>query len=353
MTRSPLCAGLALAAVACGGGDPQKPIGTTEWAVPFARPIGSVAVAGASGHVAAYNNQRAVFFAPDGGVSWDQDFPNGGQDASMAIDPDGAAYAAKPISDSQRVVFDKRAPDGSELWSQTFTVTEDGYALVHAVLVESGGTVLLLLNGRGAVDLGAGPVGEPTEVTRGTWGRFDGDGGLLASGVVDFEVRGFQAAVWPDRDGFVVHALRLTREQLVAFDGDGAELWSLDGPSITAPFCLHEQGELTVVVGAELVRLDAEQRQRWRIDPALRELVPLAGGELIGATGDVVGDCLQQVDAAGEVTGPECFAGPVALAGGLPSSHYYFQVEGGDDLDLHDVDFDRGGDYMVARRAPP
>lgn len=344
---------LAVALVACGGAS-DEPIGTTEWAVQFDRPFSAAAVSGSSGHVVAYNNQRAVLIAADGtDVLWDADLPNGGQDASAAIDSSGATYVAKPISDSRMVVFDKRATDGSEEWTQTLSVSDGGYALVHAVLVEPDDRVLLLINGEGAVDLGGGPVGEPGEALHSTWGRFDGDGTLLASGVIDFELRGQQASGWPDGDGFVVHALRFQREQLVAFDREGQEVWSVDGPSLSAPFCLHEDGEVSLVVGADLVRLDAQQRQRWRVAVPLLDCAPLVGGALIGSLGDIQPGCLEQVDAAGEVSDSECFDSSIAIAHGPTTALYHFQIRGTDGLDLHDLHLEDGGDYMVARRAPP
>ena len=349
MTRAVLL----VAAIAACGGDAQQPIGSTAWAVRFDRPLSALAVIGPSGHVAAYNDQRAALVASDGfSILWAADFPNGTQDASLAVDASGAAYLAKPIQDAQMVVLSKRAPDGSEVWSQTFTVTPDGFALVHAVMVEAADTVLVLLNNRGAVDFGAGPVGEPSETTRGTWGRFDRDGALVASGVIDFEMRAGRAALWPDRDGWVVPALRLEREQLVAFDGEGQEVWSVDGPSISTPFCLHEDGELSVVVGQDVVRLDAEQHQRWRVEASLRDCTPLLGGSLIGAGADSGPECLQQIDSSGVISASECFDSEIALARGLSSATYAFQLSTYDEVDLHDLHIDQAGDYIVSRQAP-
>ncbi len=345
---------LLVGAIAACGGDEQQPIGATAWAVRFHRPLSAVAVTGPSGHVAAYNNQRAVLLAPDGsGVLWEADLPNGTQDASVAVDASGAAYLAKPIQDAQMVVLSKRTPDGSEAWTHTFTATPDGYALVHAVLVETAGTILVLLNNRGAVDFGAGTIGEPSETTRGTWGRFDSDGGLVASGVIEFEMRAGRAALWPDRDGFVVPAIRLGREQLVAFDGEGQEVWSVDGPSITAPFCLHEDGEVSVVVGQDLVRLDRQQHQRWRVEAWLLDCTPLLDGSLMSTGADAGPDCLQRVDSAGVLSEPECFDDQIALARGGPSTTYAFQLSSYDGVDLHDLHIDRPGDYVVSREAPP
>ncbi|HET6348695.1 MAG TPA: FlgD immunoglobulin-like domain containing protein [Candidatus Krumholzibacteria bacterium] len=120
---------------------------------------------------AGLNDLFLVKFASDGRALWNHRFGNAGLDppACLALAPDGRAAIAENLdgavdfgggpltpTGSPQPAVAVYAPDGSYMWSKTFTATT--YAFGYGMTFAENNDLVLACNGSGSIDFGGGPV---------------------------------------------------------------------------------------------------------------------------------------------------------------------------------------------------
>ena len=319
-----------LAFLACAP-DPVE-IGVTEWETPVGTAGFAEGRTGPAGHVALRRYEEILLVAPDGQLLFrvpcgDCAMPN----RTLALDQAGNLYLTLAMVEEEQIELRKLAAgDGGEVWSLRLP----GDRLSPGVLIDGAGNLWAIVNAAGPTDLGGGPVGGAETEAR--WARFDPDGRHLASGALGF-VAGACSAAWPDRAGVV-----LTRSGCVgaiAIDAGGA-VAGIEERDDRGLVATHADGEITVQsysdAPSELLRLDAEGRERWRVELGafgLNAATAVTGGSLmvsqydgLGASSDV--SYLQEIDAGGDVSEREYFTATASLVAGAPLDGYAFVSDG-------------------------
>lgn len=351
---------LTVAGLACGA-DPQRPIGTTEWVVElpdYSSPI----TAGPDGGVVLDVYGGLELLAPDGARAWHVCIPDVEESESdtrpprFAVTAAGDVVAIEYANEGLRVRRYARA-DGRIAWSHVY---DTGESIVRAApAVGSDGRIRVLVTGLAQpVDFGTGPIGGQA----GEYSAlldFDLDGELGSASPVDLDIAWVQ--VHHALDSVLVVGSDRGPGWLVELELDGQlrpRQWPDFPPDGARQVVVHEDGEISVLAGGDIVRLDGERRERWREMAGASSLSALSGGRLMasvpeGIASESMVTALRLLGPDGALEAEELISrGSLRLLPSTPGPDYWLwgEVIFGE-LDLHDDTAELEGGPFVVRRS--
>ena len=348
--RAPLL--LAMLAAACS--DRDEAVGVTEWAVSILSPS-QVAASSATGFLALRDPAGIAVIEPSGLLRW-----RVGDLASspvcVALDEAGDLYL---IDGGPGTRFLRRYATGEKMlaWERTIEVPEG--AQFDGPCVVADGVLTLFAVTTAPVDLGGGPVGDVSDPAIAA--RFDLDGQPLTSRVIEnaygrpVVAAGGPVAAYVTEAGF---------SYLVALDARGDDLWRDGYSAHVLALSAADDGELTLLIDGqsdarEVVRLDADRRQRWSVVARDGSMTALGDGSVVlvsgeGLVNEVNVGVLDHVDRNGDSIDQELFPDPVSIAiANTPAPDAYWIVgrpDASGQAHLHDTTVDVIGDAFLARR---